>query len=59
MDNIKKSKSKVNGVGRPAYSEDQRAKPVSIRLNRSQREKLKVLGGVEWIRNQIDHELNK
>jgi hypothetical protein len=52
-------KKRAPGAGRPAYPVDKVAKNVSIRLTQAQRDMLKVLGGVNWIRKMLDAELKK
>ena len=59
MTDIEPKKKRAPGAGRPAYPTEQVARNVSIRLTESQRDMLKVLGGVNWIREKLDHELNK
>jgi len=58
-DDVPTKKKRAAGAGRPAYPDDKVFKNVSIRLNNSQKDILKVLGGSEWIRKKLNDELEK
>jgi len=58
-DDTPTKKRRAPGAGRPAYPADKVFKNVSIRLNQSQKDILKVLGGSEWIRKKLNDELEK
>jgi hypothetical protein len=42
------------GQGRKPMVEGTRLKPVSIKMSEPQHEKLRALGGAEWVRSRID-----
>lgn len=42
------------GQGRKALPEDEVLKPVTVKLNEQQKEKLQRLGGGPWVRAKID-----
>lgn len=42
------------GAGRPRVYAPEPMKPKSVRLTKTQREKLAQLGGDQWVRDQID-----
>lgn len=41
--------------GRPPLADELETVPVTIRLTSAQREKLRLLGGAQWIRDMIDN----
>lgn len=46
-------KEAAPNTGRPRFG-DEKLQTTSLRLNTAQREKLEVLGGAAWLRDQID-----
>lgn len=47
------------GQGRKPLSSDTASVVVTLRMTPSQRDKLKLLGGGKWVREQVDKTLDK
>ncbi|GEM_PF-3501910 len=47
-------KTRAKGAGRKPLQPEDRAKSMSIRLTPAQHQKLLALGGIAWLREQID-----
>jgi hypothetical protein len=47
-------KTRAKGAGRKPLPAEERAKVVSLRLTKAQHEIFIELGGVDWLRQQID-----
>lgn len=41
-------------LGRPTLPEEQKMMNYTIRIRKDQRDKLTILGGMKWMRTQID-----
>jgi hypothetical protein len=54
MEPIKKHGGARPGSGRKPLFDGEALEPVSIKMSRGQREKLKQLGGAPWVREKID-----
>jgi len=52
---MEQKKTRAKGAGRKPLSPENRAKSTSIRLTEAQHKKFIELGGVAWLRQQIDN----
>lgn len=54
MEKVKKTRAK--GAGRKPLPPEERGKVTSIRLTAVQRQRFIALGGVDWLRQQLDRQ---
>jgi hypothetical protein len=52
---MEKKKTRAKGAGRKPIPPEDRAKNISLRLTEGQHKKFVALGGIKWLRQQIDN----
>jgi hypothetical protein len=52
---VEQKKTRAKGAGRKPMPPGDRAKNVSLRLTDEQHKKFNALGGIKWLRQQIDN----